>query len=235
MLKRGTVLLLLGAIALGSGVLLLESRQRPPADKRSAADSLSTSASGEAIGGDKEGDKKPIFPFAEADVESLTVKRPDGTLAFSKSADGTWQMTEPQKQMAESGAIAFLLDEITRPTVRTLSVKPDTLSDFGLANPNTTVTLVANGSTYQLAVGSDDFTGDKLYVQATEPEPKSSDSVEVYLVSGGLKNAVNRPTSGWLAAAEPTEKSTTAESAAKEPAAAAPTAASESAAKPATP
>ncbi len=208
-------MLLLGAIALGGGVLLLES-QRPPAEQ-SAADALSASASDEATAGDG----APIFPFAEADVESLTVKRPDSTLAFSKSADGTWQMTEPEKQIAESGAIAFLLDKITSPTVRTLSVEPSTLSDFGLANSDTTVTLIANGSTYRLAIGSDDFTGDKLYVQAIEPKPKSADSVAVYLVSGGLKNAIDRPISGWLAAAEPAAKtSATEKSAVKDPAAA---------------
>lgn len=233
MLKRGTLLLLLGAIALGGGVLLLESRQPPPASEQSA-DALSTSASGEATEGNKKGDTTPIFPFAEADVESLSVKRPDGTLSFRKSADDTWQMTEPEKRIAESGAIAFLLDKITSPTVRTLSVESSTLSDFGLANPKTIVTLVAKGSTYQLAVGSDDFTGDRIYVQATQPEPKSSDSVKVYLVSGGLKNAVNRPTSGWLASAEPPVEKSAGKPAVKEPATA-PTVGSGSAAQPATP
>ena len=233
MLKRGTLLLLLGAIALGSGVLLLESRQRPSTSEQSA-DALSASPSGEATEGDKKGDSTPIFLFAEADVESLTVKRPDSTISFSKSADDTWQMTEPKKQMAESGAIAFLLDKITSPTVRTLNVEPSTLSDFGLANPKATITLVAKGSTYQLAVGSADFTGDKLYVQATEPKPKSSDSVKVYLVSGGLKNAVNRPTLGWLAAAEPPAEKPAEKSAVKE-SAAAPTASPGSATQPATP
>ncbi|MGB3296975.1 MAG: DUF4340 domain-containing protein [Phormidesmis sp.] len=215
MLKRGTVLLLLGAIALGGGVILLESQQRPAANKpteqanKTGADTLSKSVSNP----DTEGDKAPIFPFAEEDVASLTIARSDGTLAFSKSADGTWQMTKPEQKLAESGAIAFLLDQLTSPPVRSLSVEPSTLSDFELESPNATVTLVAKGSTYQLAVGGDDFTGDKLYVQttkaprapeapATQPDPKSSDSVEIYLVSGGLKNAVNRPTPEWLAAAE---------------------------------
>lgn len=209
MLKRGTVLLLLGAIALGGGVLLLESQQRPTANEQAnetGTDTLSTSASDL----DTEGDKAPILPFAEEDVESLTIERSDGTLAFSKSADGTWQMTKPEQKLAESGAIAFLLDQLTSPAVRSLSVEPSTLSDFGLDSPNATVTLVANGSTYQLAIGGDDFTGDKLYAQTTEaqttePKPKSSDSVEIYLVSGGLKNAISRPTPEWLAVTEESE------------------------------
>ncbi len=207
MLKRGTVLLMMGAIALGGGVLLFESKQRSASvDTASEVTSTASEAEASALGGKSEGEGDLIFSFTEADVDGVTIKRPDGTLVFSKSADDTWQMSQPQAATAESGAIAFLLAQLTNPTVRTLAVEASTLKDFGLANPDTTVTLSAKGQSYQLAVGIADFSGDKLYVRPIEPdsaapESPAADPTKVYVVSGGLENAVNRPITGWLAIA----------------------------------
>ncbi len=223
MLKRGTLLLMMAAIALGGGVLLFEAQQR-----RASVDSASDPASEVSASSpedpsngalEQEGAGDLLFSFAEADVESITIKRPDGTLAFSKSADGSWKMTQPQAAPAESGAIAFLLSQLTNPVARSLSVAPSDLKDFGLAQPDTTLTLSAQGKSYELAVGIADFSGDKLYVSAVGPEsgktnsPKpdsaasestSADSVKIYVVSGGLENAVDRPTAGWLPTASET-------------------------------
>lgn len=213
MLKRGTVLLMMGAIALTSGVLLFEAQQRSSSEAPSEAPSAGSSpdgASPSAAGGETEGEGELIFAFAEADVDGVTVKRPDGTLAFSKSADGSWQMTQPQAKLAESGAIAFLLSQLTNPTARTLNVQASTLKDFGLADSDATVTLSAKGNSYQLAVGTADFSGDKLYVRAIQAESADStaaDLIKIHVVSGGLENAVNRPTAEWLATAYDTTDS----------------------------
>jgi hypothetical protein len=221
MLKRGTLWLMMVAIALGGGVLLFEAKQRGASVEASseyASDEASDAASGGVPEGATEGEGELIFAFAEADVEGVTVKRADSTLSFSKSADGRWQMTQPQSALAESGAIAFLLSQLTNPTARTLNVEASTLKDFGLDKADTTLTLTAKGSTYQLAVGAADFSGDKLYVRVIEPDAstaKATESAEsaefaadgaaaglikVHVVSGGLKNALDRPTAGWLAA-----------------------------------
>jgi Domain of unknown function (DUF4340) len=218
MLKRGTVLLMMGAIALTSGVLLFEAQQRSSSEAPSEAplaSSLPDGASKSAAGGETEGEGELIFAFAEADVDGVTVKRPDGTLAFSKSADGSWQMTQPKAELAESGAIAFLLSQLTNPTARTLNVQASKLQDFGLADSDTTVTLSAKGKSYQLAVGTADFSGDKLYVRAIEAESADStaadstaaDLIKIHVVSGGLENAVNRPAAEWLATASETTDS----------------------------
>jgi hypothetical protein len=209
MLKRGTVLLMMGAIALTSGVLLFEANQRSSSEAPSAASSPDA-LSEPTAGGETEAEGELIFAFAEADVDGVTVKRPDDTLAFRKSADGSWQMTQPQAKLAESGAIAFLLSQLTNPTARTLNVAASTLKDFGLADSDTTVTLSAKGKSYQLAVGTADFSGDKLYVRAIEAESAtdstSADLIKIHVVSGGLDNAVNRPAAEWLAtASEPTD------------------------------
>jgi hypothetical protein len=231
MLKRETLLLMMIAIALGGSVLIFESQQQRKASvangsdvSQSSLDSASDSSEISEGGAAKQaGAGELIFSFGEADVEGITLQRPDGTLVFSKAAEGTWQMTKPQAAPAESGAIAFLLTQLTNPATRTLNVEASTLKDFGLAQPDTTITLLAKGQSYELAVGITDFSGDKLYVRATETQSATSDAaasdstdaaadaVKVYVVSGGLENAINRPTTGWLATAAETTKPKAAE------------------------
>lgn len=219
MLKRETLLLLIAAIVLGGGVLLFESHQRnsSPGQNLEISSETGLETSPETNSEDSpvstpndKSEGELIFPFSEEDVKSVTVERVDGTLTFSKFADGTWQMTAPEQGIAESGAIAFLLSQITNPTTHTLTVAPNSLKDFGLDQPETTVTLVAADTSYQLAVGTADFTGDKLYVQLIKPAAdtpsETAESVKIHVVSGGLKNAINRPTKEWLIATEPPSK-----------------------------
>lgn len=203
-LNRGTLVLLGCAIALGGAVLFIENRGGGPAAQE--ADN------GELVSQPAAAEGELMFPFAEADIESFTLSRPNETLAFSKDENGFWQMTGPQTAEAEGGAIAFLLSQLTSPAARSLFVKADTLDQFGLANPEVTINLVADGKPYQFLVGDTDFSGDRRYVQAI---PQAGDNanarletedpaktVTIHLVSGGLTNAINRPTAEWLVAKE---------------------------------
>ncbi len=202
MLKRGTLLLLVSAIALLGGVLLFEGDRN-----RTATGENSEQDTNYALSSEGQENGELIFPFAEEDVDTLTVERSADTVAFEKSETGIWQMTKPENGLAEPGAIAFLLTQLTNPSTNTLTVPADTLSDFGLDRPTSTVSLTANDVRYQLAVGTADFTGDQLYVQATAPEDDSAGAsdIKIHLVSGGFDNAVNRPTEDWLAAEESEE------------------------------
>ena len=205
-LNRGTLVLVGCAIALGGVVLLIENRDG--GEQAAAPD-----AAGEVVSQPPEAEGELMFPFEEDAVESLTLSRPNETLAFEKG-DGFWQMTEPQQAEAEGGAIAFLLTQMLNPAVRSLSVNADTLDKFGLADPEVTVDLIAEGSDYQFLVGNTDFTGDQRYVRVilpedTSPEDGSADApdaapetVTIHLVSGGLTSAINRPTAEWLIVSE---------------------------------
>ncbi len=218
MLKRSTLGLLIGAIALGGGVLWFEGRS---SRSESAPTALSNSSTGDSDGNENSGvNNNPeaagekLFPFAEADVEQVMLKRPGESLVFRKQNDNTWEMTAPKTAVAEDGAIAFLLNQLENPTVKTLVVKASDLSNFGLAEPPILLDLVAARKPYQLAIGAADFSGDKRYVRiigdspvvgpASENEAKNetdSDSalVKIHVVAGGLLSAVERPTPEWLA------------------------------------
>lgn len=149
-----------------------------------------------------QGEGEPLFLFAEEDVDAVEVQRAEDALMFEKLEDGTWEMQAPEVALAENGAIAFLLSQITSPAVHTLTVGTSDLRDFGLQNPDATVTLTANSKTYTLTVGDDDFTGDKLYVKADPPAQAADepDQLKIHVVSGGMRNAVSRPTQDWLIA-----------------------------------
>ena len=201
MLKRTTLLLLVGAVGLGGGILLLESR-RGGLIRESAEETATDGADGQ---------RESLFPFAEAEVDSFRVERAEGAIAFLQ-AGGTWQMTAPQTVSAEAGAVAFLLSQLTDQSARQLSVEAAKLEEFGLTEPTAQVDLVADGKPYQLLIGSQAFTGDQLYVQAIDAqdlEAQADDSpaavestVDIYLVPARLANAVNRPTAEWIAQAE---------------------------------
>jgi hypothetical protein len=202
-LNRGTLLLLTGAIALGGSVLLLENqRGLDPSVEQSAATpaadaSENDSENAASISGEM------IFPFAEAEVEQLSLKRPEGNIAFTKkAAEGIWEMSQPQKALAEEGAIAFLLNQLASPANQTLTIEPNTLANFGLADPAVTIDIVAKGNPYQLVVGTTAFTGDQRYVRVVEGSATPTEPVKIHVVSGSLTNAINRPTPEWLAAVE---------------------------------
>lgn len=209
-LNRRTLVLAGCAIALAGAVLLIESRS----DK--TVDSAAPEADGTPVADVTKATGELMFPFSEEDVERFTLSRPGETLAFSKDSNGFWQMSAPQVAEAEGGAIAFLMNQLTSTAMRSLQVAPDTLEKFGLANPNITIELVAAGKPYQFLVGSADFTGDQRYVRAIAVEDAdkeaTADTVTIHLVSGGITNAVERPTAEWLVqkgdtAGEPEESS----------------------------
>ncbi|MEO1389148.1 MAG: hypothetical protein AAFV85_17565 [Cyanobacteria bacterium J06634_6] len=233
MLKRGTWLLLLSAIALTGGVLLLENRSgdRP---ENTASNELAT---------------EKLFPFEEEDIEQFSVVRAsaegqedsdDEALSFVKGDDGNWEMTVPESAIAQNGAIAFLLSQVTTTNAKPVAIEPDadsnsdatadateSLEPFGLADPTATLSLTANGSDYQLLIGGLDFAGNQRYVQAIEsPSAEPADLIEmptemptassIYLISGDIITAIERPTEDWLLQDEATTNEATEETATEE-------------------
>ena len=232
MLKRGTWLLLLSAIALTGGVLLLENNSGPRTEE-TASNEIAT---------------EPLFSFEEKDIEQFSVVREDigsgiesgEELSFVKGDDGNWEMTVPESAIAQNGAIAFLLSQVTTTNARPVATESETeldsnatedatedatesLEPYGLAEPTATLSLTANSSDYQLYVGGPDFAGDQRYVQAIEDNATEADSgaeartaSNIYLISGDIITAINRPTEEWLLNDETTKNEATTNEATEE-------------------
>jgi hypothetical protein len=137
-LKRSTVALVGVALLLGAGVLIAES-QRGNAPQTAEVD----------------GTGETIFPFEESAVTRLQVDRDGEILVFEKDSEGNWQMVEPDTSPAEPGAVAFLLSRLnTDSPLETVTIQPDEVEDFGLADPaGTVIVTLENGTEHRLLLG----------------------------------------------------------------------------------
>ena len=186
-LQRSTGILLGVAIALAATVTIIETRK-----------------------GTQSSDSKTLYGFTEADVSSFAINLDGSRLAFAKTDDDTWQMTEPESAPADPSAIAFLLNIITSDTVKeTVTVNPNQLDTYGLDDPTAIVDLMVNEENHTLTIGDEDFSETSLYVM-TESAVAAADSVDIYLIPSRLESGLERPQDEWLladaeedAAAEP--------------------------------
>ncbi|MBD2231035.1 hypothetical protein [Phormidium tenue] len=183
-LKRSTVMLVGVAFLLGAGVLIAESQRSQSPE--SATETESTA---------------PIFTFEEADVATLTVDRGNETLVFTQGDDETWQMTAPDKALAEPGAIAFLLSRLnTDSPLQTVTMGADQATDFGFNAPLGIVTVtLKDGTEHELILGGPDFSGSANYaVVDPDPWPPAGESeYSVLVVTRDVANGINRPLAEW--------------------------------------
>ena len=172
-LQRSTGILLGVAIALAATVTIIETRK-----------------------GTQSSDSKTLYGFTEADVSSFAINLDGSRLAFAKTDDDTWQMTEPESAPADPSAIAFLLNIITSDTVKeTVTVNPNQLDTYGLDDPTAIVDLMVNEENHTLTIGDEDFSETSLYVM-TESAVAAADSVDIYLIPSRLESGLERPQIG---------------------------------------
>ena len=158
-------------------------------------------------------EKHKIFTFKSDRVQFFTVKTPEIILTFErvyaiKGGKSSWEMKLPVQAHANQASVDFLLDRLaTGKSDRTINITAAKLPEFGLDQPQATVTVkLDNQETHRLVLGKTDITGRFLYARANPPEAPPQNSAEnlpVLLVPFDLKNAVNRPLSEWKKAEAP--------------------------------
>lgn len=157
-----------------------------------------------------EGTGDPLFAFAEADVDALTVTRDGETLSFERDDEDRWQMVEPTPGLAEPAAVAFLLSRlVTDAALQTVEISPADQADFGLDAPVGEVDItLADGSDHRLILGGTDFSGESRYA-LLDPDPwpldPEGDPVTVQVVTADVANGINRPLEEWLLPVEGAE------------------------------
>ncbi|MBW4522115.1 MAG: DUF4340 domain-containing protein [Scytolyngbya sp. HA4215-MV1] len=196
-IQRTPLILLLIAALLSSFVYFHEIRGK---SQQNAA----SPTPGETVAGEK------VFAFKEEDVQSVTVTRPDQTLAFERSTpeqvkkQGTpWQMKAPTANPASDASVAYLLNLLASGrSDRTLTVPATQQTEFGLDKPLATIEVkLKNQQTHRLILGKPNFSQQFLYAQA-DPPPKVGKEISVLLVSKDFANAVKRPLAEWQQASE---------------------------------
>lgn len=205
-LQRTTLVLILVALGLGGFVYFYE--------VRGAGKRLTVTKAQE----------QQIFSFAEEQVQSFTVKTQAQTLLFERNKSGkpTWLMKAPSETPASDASVSYLLNLLVQgKSDRTFQVAPDEIAEYGLAQPQATITVkLEDNQTHQLILGKPDFNRNFLYAQV---DPATTvKNLNVLLVSKDFENAVNRSLSEWKSQNDrqgsEVEKPTTANSASPSPA-----------------
>jgi len=154
MIKKSTLFILLGAIALGAAVYYFDWKRGQNDAERSAADT-----------------SKPVFSLpAGSEIVSLAITRPqvagEGTIRLEKQ-NGTWQILEPLKTQADERVVGGIIETLSNSRIE--SSQPgtsDRMKVYGLDPPAVSVEFkLQNGPEHTLKLGNKDFTNTYVYGQ----------------------------------------------------------------------
>jgi uncharacterized protein DUF4340 len=114
----------------------------------------------------KDSVKGRLWEVEPKDVESLTVKRKGETVRIRRTDTG-WELLEPVKTRADRGTVDGIVTTLVTARVdREVAATPGKLDEFGLAPPETEVTLEVKGrAPLALLVGAKSPTGAWLFAK----------------------------------------------------------------------
>jgi hypothetical protein len=117
----------------------------------------------------KDSVKGRLWEVEPKDVESLTIKRKGDTVRLRRTDTG-WELLEPVKTRADRGAVdAIVTTLVTARVDREVAATPGKLDEFGLAPPETEVTLAVKGrAPLTLLVGAKSPTGAWLFAKESD-------------------------------------------------------------------
>ena len=181
-LQRTTLILLLLALGLGGFVYFYEMNVKSPEQQ-------------------VKNQEKPIFTFAEDDIQSLTINNKNYVITLEgnqKPEKPKWSITAPEKSPANDAFAAYLTDLLVKgKSSRTLSVGAKEVKEFGLEPPQARIDIkLKNQKTHTLILGDHTYDKSFLYAQLG-PTANKNGNTEVLLVSKDFGNAVNRELSEW--------------------------------------
>ncbi len=133
-----------------------------------------------------EEESSALFSAKPDDVTSLVLKSGDQEMRFEKRS-GTWEILHPVRSGVDSFALTRLLNRLTGlKSLRVIAESPKNLSEFGLQQPEATLTFRAGGQDNTLFIGHTSPIEKGYYVA------KGGDG-RVYFVSGDDRRALDRP------------------------------------------
>jgi hypothetical protein len=127
-----------------------------------------------------------LFSVKPEDLTGLVLKSGDQETRFEKR-NGTWEILQPIRSGVDSFALSRLLNRLTGlKSLRVIAESPQDLSEFGLQQPEVTLTFWVGDEDNTLLIGSMSPIEKGYYVA------KGGDR-RVYFVSGDDKKALDRP------------------------------------------
>lgn len=168
MIKKSTLFILLGAIALGAAVYYFDWKRGQKDAEKSTADT-----------------SKQAFSIpAGSEIVSLVITRPqvagEDPIRLEKQ-NGTWQILQPLKTQADERVISGIIETLSNSRIESNQPgTPDRLKAYGLDPPAVSVEFkLQNGSQHTLKLGNKDFTNTYVYGQM--------DGKDVALLPGAMR------------------------------------------------
>lgn len=133
--------------------------------------------------------RRRVLPPEIASLESFTRTDRTGESVKLEKRDDAWWLAKPYAWPANPNAVSRIHNELqyleheTSFAVADLEKGGQTLADYGLADPALTLDFTAAGKAYQLLIGDDTRTGNRLYVL-------SPDTGRIHVVSRSLAESV---------------------------------------------
>ncbi len=133
-----------------------------------------------------EEEARALFSVKPDDVTNLVLKSGDQEMRFEKKS-GTWEILHPVRSGVDSFAFARLLNRLTGiKSIRVIAESPKDLSEFGLKQPEITLTFRAGEHDNSLLIGHMSPIEKGYYVA------KGGDG-KVYFVPGDDRKALDQP------------------------------------------
>src|ERR1700746_3816208 len=154
MIKKSTLFILLGAIALGAAVYFFDWKRGQKEAEKSTAETSKLAFS---------------LPIG-SDIVSLVITRPqiagEGPIRLEKQ-NGTWQILQPLQTQADEHVISGIVETLSNSRIESNQPgTPDRLKAYGLDPPAVSIDFkLQNGSEHTLKLGNKDFTNTYVYGQ----------------------------------------------------------------------
>ena len=142
-----------------------------------------------------------IFPFETQDIQKITIEIDQQIISFQRqeqSEKSLWQMTQPEKLVANDGAIAFLINLF--PQAENKLQIPANLAkrkEYALLDSGKTIEIILNnGDQYKMILGSPNFDDTQIYAEVIFPS-QVPDKSTIFLVSKSFQYAIERDFDEW--------------------------------------
>jgi hypothetical protein len=173
MMKMRQLLVATIVLAALAGTLYWSNHRKPASDSVSASPSASNAK---------------VISLTQDDISKLEVKKKSGDdIVLNRTGPSSWKITSPKPLVADQGTVSSLLYNMSPMDGATLiDEKASDLKQFGLAEPEATVSATAkDGKTQTVLVGDETPTGDSAYVMV-------SGEAKVYSVPKNTKSNLDK-------------------------------------------
>lgn len=133
----------------------------------------------------QEEEAKKLFAVKEADINAITLKRPDQEIRLAREGKD-WRLTQPLTDQADAVALSSLVNTLASLRfVRDLGPEKE-LQNFGLDQPALVVSFSAGETSHTLSLGAKAPGGQGWYARRDQ-DPR------VLLIDSGSKESLDRP------------------------------------------